>query len=459
MKEPSFKACDSRGDSVMRRYIAVIALGSLTLCAPLTTAVAQDAALDAKIASMENENAMLKKRLRLQALEKENAALKKQLGIADNSQSRSDERPSIVREQRVASNGPVTIDSRAAASRPEIPDVLAYAKGRPYSKEGAVIDPPLPVLTDDWSGVYVGAEAGYGWGRQRFNDTFDAGARAFDTGTTSSGSLGNCSVLCETVSSNSRVFLPNLTVPLATANQKGWLAGGFFGAQKQWGSFALGLEADIDGANINGAVSTARTSTQTLDAAIVSTFAVPSATACPNCNNLTISPYPGGAPNATVTQTGRIDSKTDELGTLRGRVGFAPARELLMYGTGGLAWAHTATTLTGTQTVTGTVVAAVSASAPPPGQAFAQVLGTVPFSTTSSFSAESKQTLLGWSAGGGMDWKLMPNVILGALYLHYEFPPHTLAFGSSTLAAANLANTRLSVDVVKARASYLLPIH
>ena len=323
MKEPSFKACDSRGDSVMRRYIAVIALGSLTLCAPLTTAVAQDAALDAKIASMENENAMLKKRLRLQALEKENAALKKQLGIADNSQSRSDERPSIVREQRVASNGPVTIDSRAAASRPEIPDVLAYAKGRPYSKEGAVIDPPLPVLTDDWSGVYVGAEAGYGWGRQRFNDTFDAGARAFDTGTTSSGSLGNCSVLCETVSSNSRVFLPNLTVPLATANQKGWLAGGFFGAQKQWGSFALGLEADIDGANINGAVSTARTSTQTLDAAIVSTFAVPSATACPNCNNLTISPYPGGAPNATVTQTGRIDSKTDELGTLRGRVGFA----------------------------------------------------------------------------------------------------------------------------------------
>jgi opacity protein-like surface antigen len=307
-------------------------------------------------------------------------------------------------------------------------------------------------------GVYAGAEVGYRWGRQRFNDTFNAGALTpFDTGTTSSGIVVDCSIFCETVSSNSRVFVPNLSVPLAAVNQKGWVAGGFFGAQKQWGRFAPGLEADIDGANINGAANAATGSELALDAAILSNFAIASS-GCPNCNNLITSPYPGGAPNATVTQTARIDSKTDELGTLRGKVGFAPARELLMYGTGGLAWAHTVTTLTGTQTVTGTVVAAVP-GAPFPGQAFTQILGTVPFSTTSSFSAQSTQTLLRWSAGGGTDWKLTPNIILGALYLHYEFPPHTLAFGSSTLAAANLANTRLSVDVVKARASYLFPIH
>ena len=324
------------------------------------------------------------------------------------------------------------------------------------------VRPTAVVVADDWSGFYVGGEAGYGWGRQRFNDTFDAGALdPFDTGTTSTATSIGCSpASCATVSSRSRVFLPNLEVPLSPVNQRGWLAGAFFGAQKQWDSLVLGLEADIDGANLNGAVDTARTSTRTLDSAIVSDFAVLPASGCPNCNNQQILPYPGGAPNATTTQTGRIDSKIDELGTLRAKVGFAPAREFLMYGTGGLAWAHSVTTLTATQTVSGTVVAAVPASGPvPPNLAFPQVLGTVPFSTTSSFSAESGQTLLGWSAGAGVDWKLTPNFVLGALYLHYEFPRHTLSFGSSTLAAANLANTRQSVDGVKARLSYLIPIH
>jgi hypothetical protein len=63
----------------MRRCIAFATLGCLQLMAPLGTAVAQDddlAALDAKIANLENQNATLKKRLRLEALEKENAALR-----------------------------------------------------------------------------------------------------------------------------------------------------------------------------------------------------------------------------------------------------------------------------------------------------------------------------------------------------------------------------------------------
>jgi opacity protein-like surface antigen len=124
----------------------------------------------------------------------------------------------------------------------------------------------------------------------------------------------------------------------------------------------------------------------------------------------------------------------------------------MIYGTGGLAWAHAVTTLVATQTVSGTVVAAL------PGP-FPGVLGTVPFSTTSSVSAQSGQTLLGWSGGVGADWKATPNIILGLLYLHYEFPDHTLAFGSSGIGAVNLSNTRQSVDVVKARLSYQIPIH
>src|SRR5207248_6781887 len=100
--------------------------------------------------------------------------------------------------------------------------------------------------------------------------------------------------------------------------------------------------------------------------------------------------------------------------------------------------------------VTGLVAAEVPPAAEP---------GVVPFSTTSSFSAQSAQNLLGWSAGVGMDWKLTPNIVLGALYLHYEFPNHTLAFGDGGGRSFNVPNTRQFADVAKARLSYLIPIH
>ena len=300
---------------------------------------------------------------------------------------------------------------------------------------------PAAVVADDWSSFYVGVEAGYGWGRQRFDNKFNAGALdPFDTGTTHATPSGTRFF--------SRVFLPDFVVPLATVNQRGWLAGAFFGAQKQWGSLVLGIEADIDAANIKGSVNTAVISQQTLDSAVIVQSPHPLA---PGAFTENIIVIPGGAPNATVTQTSTIDSKIDALGTLRAKVGFAPWREWMVYGTGGLAWAHTVTTLTATQTVTGLVAAMV-----PPG---GLPLGVVPFSATSSFSAHSGQTLLGWSVGVGMDWKLTPNVVLGALYLHYEFPKHTLAFGDDDSTSFNLPNTRQSVDVVKARLSYLVPIH
>jgi opacity protein-like surface antigen len=151
---------------------------------------------------------------------------------------------------------------------------VAFCVGKSATAADFQMPVTTPVVMDDWSGFYVGAEAGYGWGRQRLSNTFDAGAiNPFDTGTTFSESV-NCFPDCETISSHSRVYLPNMSVPLADVQQQGWRAGAFFGAQKQWGSLVLGLEADIDGANVKGGVSTARTSTQTLDAAIITDFSV-----------------------------------------------------------------------------------------------------------------------------------------------------------------------------------------
>src|SRR6516164_5790018 len=43
--------------------------------------------------------------------------------------------------------------------------------------------PPLPPPVQDWSGVYVGVEGGYGWGHQNVNSTV-FGLTPFDTGCT-----------------------------------------------------------------------------------------------------------------------------------------------------------------------------------------------------------------------------------------------------------------------------------
>jgi outer membrane immunogenic protein len=155
--------------------------------------------------------------------------------------------------------------------------------------------------------------------------------------------------------------------------------------------------------------------------------------------------------DASVTQSSRVETKIDQLGTLRGKVGitnifFGP--NVMLYGTGGLAWAHTETTLTSEQPVTGTrpVVAVVNG---------APTLVSRAFSDTFTTSAESKGYMFGWALGAGVDWKITPNLILGALYLHYDFPKDTLAFTES---GVRMGNSRQEVDVIKGRLSWLFPI-
>ncbi len=86
---------------------------------------------------------------------------------------------------------------------------------------------PVPYVKTDWSGFYVGLEAGYGWGQNSFDTNLD-GANVFPTGP--AGLTPNPFVFAGT----------------GSANSNGWLAGGFFGAQKQYGGWVFGIEGDID---------------------------------------------------------------------------------------------------------------------------------------------------------------------------------------------------------------------
>jgi outer membrane immunogenic protein len=107
-----------------------------------------------------------------------------------------------------------------------------------------------PVVVSDWSGFYVGLNGGGGW-----------------ADTTLDGAPG-------------------------TANASGGLFGGQLGYNWQFGQFVVGLEADIDAADISG----------------------------------------------TIQGT---SVKTDELGSVRGRAGYVVLPTLLAYGTAGFAYGTT----------------------------------------------------------------------------------------------------------------------
>ena len=74
-----------------------------------------------------------------------------------------------------------------------------------------------------WSGVYFGAHVGGGWGDVDINET---------------------------------AFLSYGGVPILSGTQShdtsGWLAGVHLGAMKQFGSFVIGTEFSLSGADING---------------------------------------------------------------------------------------------------------------------------------------------------------------------------------------------------------------
>jgi opacity protein-like surface antigen len=184
------------------------------------------------------------------------------------------------------------------------------------------------------------------------------------------------------------------------------------------------------------------------------TLATISVTGATNAQTVTIPPQfasvtvtaggstTGNVINATpvsvdVKRSVAMDTKIDELGSVRGRIGYTPFTNWLFYGTGGLAWAHSTNRLTLTQTLF--------------------EAGTTNVLSSSVFNATSSSTLLGWTVGAGVDYKLTPNIILGAEYLHYDFPKNTLAFSDNAI-AIQFGNAHHTVDAIKGRISWFIPL-
>jgi opacity protein-like surface antigen len=119
-----------------------------------------------------------------------------------------------------------------------------------------------------------------------------------------------------------------------------------------------------------------------------------------------------------VTLTATTSSKVDYFGSFRARAGVLLMPDWLLYGTAGLGWAHDKLTLTLSDNV------------------------------GDSASASASKDHVGWAAGAGVEYKLTPNLLLRAEYLHYGFGSATYDFGGEP------ANSKLSIDVVRGGLSY-----
>jgi outer membrane immunogenic protein len=237
--------------------------------------------------------------------------------------------------------------------------------------------PPPVVAAWNWSGFYIGGHGGYGWGHDSFtnlNDPFFGG---------------------KFPSFVSTGFDP-----------KGYLGGLHAGANWQTGAIVAGLEADVSVTNIKGSSS----STQTLVG-------------------------PGGFGSAgAAANSGAFDL----LGSGRARLGYLVTPDVLLYGTGGLAW---------TRFVQNT------------GQTLVNINPFAPVAAGQVLATSTPTWQFGWVAGLGAEARLFNTNWLARLeYLHYDFGNSPGIFVGFTGFGAGVTNNTMSrhltADVVRAGFGY-----
>jgi outer membrane immunogenic protein len=155
--------------------------------------------------------------------------------------------------------------------------------------------PPSAVAVYNWTGFYIGANAGYGWG--------DANTDGALTGTQNVSVFRTAGP--DLMSSVTTIVGP-LGYNVGRMDVDGFIGGGQVGYNWQVDrSWVLGIEADFQGSAQKG-----------------------SATGC------SIATCAVGSAFLTVEQ------KLEWFGTLRGRVGWLVTDRVMLYGTGGLAYGH-----------------------------------------------------------------------------------------------------------------------
>jgi outer membrane immunogenic protein len=207
----------------------------------------------------------------------------------------------------------------------------------------------------DWTGFYVGGNAGYGWGDSSYSFSADNGA---GQGLLNTGIAGG------------------ITPQSGSFRTTGFIGGGQLGYNRQFDrTWVTGIEADIAFSDIRGSGS-------------------PAATA-----NLGI----GGIQPVSIP----AERKLDWFGTVRARLGMLPTDRLLVFATAGLAFGRTSANASIAVPVTGAVLAV-----PPDGTTLSCV-GLLP-----CVAGAGSRTSAGWALGGGLEYAVWNNVSVKAEYLY-----------------------------------------
>lgn len=212
---------------------------------------------------------------------------------------------------------------------------FAYAGPEPLptsGKEMKEVAPAPPTCDFSWTGFYIGGRLGGGW---------------------SAGDFHNSDFLPASV---------NVTVEPKDQDidASGFIGGGELGFNWQFGHFVVGAETDFSWADLNGDSTRGRFVSDT------------------------------SPPDIPL----RSKQEIDWLGTVRGRIGYAPWCRLMIYGTGGFAYASV--------------------------DNFADLDYPAVNAGTVRYLGSRSDTQTGWTAGGGLEFGLTRHWTIKAEYLYMD---------------------------------------
>jgi outer membrane immunogenic protein len=259
---------------------------------------------------------------------------------------------------------------------------------------------PAPPPPPSWTGFYVGGDVGGAWADRSVSYAAnDPAAAVLVNGTLGTGG--------QPISSNN-------------FNMSGVTGGVETGYNWQIDrSWLLGIEADFSGSGLKGTGN----STSFLQQ----------------------------APSGNFTQTVSEQQKIDWYGTVRGRLGWLPAPNLLLFGTGGFAYADVRNS--GNYSSAGPVVAPFG-------------FGTTPFSfsctsNSTCFAGSSSSIRTGWTLGAGAEWLFWRNWSAKIEYQYVNLGGDGVRIaanatlpGATTPSSFNASFARDDFQVVRAGVNY-----